>query len=428
MAGQSGNKLFAKNLWVLGLLLAMLPVQLPGQAAGGDLLAQIIAANRGGEVLGPWAVQPERYQVQVLYTQIDRNAGNAPAFRTYRWGVSERQYFYPASTVKMAAAFAALEKINRLGIEGFDKNTPVRWGAGRAPQTAFAADTSAADGRPTIAHLIRKIFIVSDNDAHNRLYEFLGQRMFNDMLYEKGLQQCRLLHRLSVPDFDSLSNRYTNPFEAYRGDSVLYRQEEVYSRYRGSVRAENELLGVGYIDANEQLIHQPFDFSGRNYISLSNLHDMLLRVIFPEAWSPAERFELSDDDYGFLYRAMSALPRESDYPKYGDKPDNYVKFWMFGDRDSSYEIPRHIRVFNKVGWAYGFLTDVAYIVDFESGVEFVMAATILVNEDGIFNDGQYEYETIGLPFFGQLGRLVYEYEKQRPRAFTPLLTKFSELR
>lgn len=428
MAYRSVNKLFAKSLWALGLLLAMLPGQLPGQPAGSNLLAQIIAANSEAEALGPWAAQPERYKVQVLYTQINRDADNVPAFRTYRWGVDERQYFYPASTVKMAAAFAALEKINRLSIEGFDKNTPVRWGAGRAPQTAFAADTSAADGWPTIAHLIRKIFIVSDNDAHNRLYEFLGQRMFNDMLHEKGLHQCRLLHRLAAPGFDSLSNRYTNPVEAYRGDSLLYRQAEVYSQYRGAVSAENEQLGVGYIGADDQVINEPFDFSGRNYISLQDLHDMLLRVIFPEAWSPAERFDLAEDDYRFLYRAMSELPRESDYPSYGDKPDNYVKFWMFGDRDSTYEIPRHIRVFNKVGWAYGFLTDVAYVVDFDKGIEFVMAATILVNENGIFNDGQYEYETIGLPFFGQLGRLVHAYEKQRPREFAPQLTKFSALR
>jgi hypothetical protein len=425
MVGQSVNKLFVKSLLALGLLLCL---QLQAQQAGDDLLAQLIAANRGGEALGPWAGQPERYKLQVLYTQIDRDADNLPSFRTYRWGVGGQEYFYPASTVKMAAAFAALEKINRLGLAGFDKNTPVRWGAGHAPQTAFTADSSAADGRPSIAHLIRKIFIVSDNDAHNRLYEFLGQRAFNDLLQEKGLDQCRLLHRLAAPGFDSLSNRYTNSFEAYRGDSILYQQEEVYSSYRGSVRVENQRLGVGYIDANEQLISQPFDFSERNYISLSNLHDMLLRVVFPEAWSPAERFDLSADDYRFLYRAMSELPRESDYPNYSDKPDNYVKFWMFGDRDSTYEIPRHIRVFNKVGWAYGFLTDVAYVVDFEAGIEFVMAATILVNENGIFNDGQYEYETIGLPFFGQLGRLVYEYERQRPREFRPRLTKFSELR
>jgi len=425
MARQSVNKLFVKSLFALSLLLCL---QLQAQQDGGDLLAQIIAANSGGEALGPWAAQPERYKLQILYTQIDRNADNVPSFRTYRWGVDRQQYFYPASTVKMAAAFAALEKINRLGIAGFDKHTPVRWGAGHAPQTAFTADTSAADGLPSIAHLIRKIFIVSDNDAHNRLYEFLGQRAFNEMLHEKGLKECRLLHRLSAPGFDSLSNRYTNPMEAYRGDRVLYRQEEMYSSYSASVSAKNEQLGVGYVDANEQVVNQPFDFSGRNYISLSNLHDMLLRVLFPESWSPAERFALSDDDYRFLYRAMSELPRESDYPNYGDKPDNYVKFWMFGDRDSTYEIPRHLRIFNKVGWAYGFLTDVAYIVDFESGVEFVMAATLLVNEDGIFNDGQYEYETIGLPFFGQLGRLVYEYEKQRPRAFSPVLTKFSELR
>jgi len=31
-------------------------------------------------------------------------------------------------------------------------------------------------------------------------------------------------------------------------------------------------------------------------------------------------------------------------------------------------------VFNKPGWTYGFLTDVAYVVDFKNKVEFMLSA------------------------------------------------------
>ena len=66
-----------------------------------------------------------------------------------------------------------------------------------------------------------------------------------------------------------------------------------------------------------------------------------------------------------------------------------------------------IKIFNKVGNAYGTLIDCAYIVDELNKVEFIVSATILVNKDGIFNDDKYDYESIGLPFLAELGRQLY---------------------
>jgi hypothetical protein len=67
-----------------------------------------------------------------------------------------------------------------------------------------------------------------------------------------------------------------------------------------------------------------------------------------------------------------------------------------------------IRIYNKVGYAYGTLTDVAYIRDENNNIEFFLTATILVNENMIFNDDIYEFEQIGIPFLGALGRAVLE--------------------
>ena len=90
---------------------------------------------------------------------------------------------------------------------------------------------------------------------------------------------------------------------------------------------------------------------------------------------------------------MGMRPRESNAPIY-DLPDGFVKFFMYGGNAEI--IPDHIRIFNKVGWAYGYLTDVAYIVDFENKIEFMVAATIHVNENEIYNDDQYEYQKVGI--------------------------------
>ena len=78
-------------------------------------------------------------------------------------------------------------------------------------------------------------------------------------------------------------------------------------------------------------------------------------------------------------------------------------------------MPPAVRVFNKVGWAYGFLTDVSYVLDTVRNVEYMLAATIYVNGDGILNDDRYDYDSIGYPFLYSIGQAVYDYEIKRPR-------------
>ena len=105
---------------------------------------------------------------------------------------------------------------------------------------------------------------------------------------------------------------------------------------------------------------------------------------------------------------MSRTTLESNYPNYNDGKhwDSYCKFFIYGDKKGAM-IPE-IRIFNKVGQAYGTVTDVAYIKDEKNKIEFFLTATILVNENMIYNDDIYEYDEIGIPFLAALGRGVHE--------------------
>ena len=107
---------------------------------------------------------------------------------------------------------------------------------------------------------------------------------------------------------------------------------------------------------------------------------------------------------------MKILPRQAGYDP-ESYPDGYCKFFLFGDTEE--QIPEHLEIYNKVGFAYGTLTDCAYIKDLASGVEFLLTATILVNGDGIYNNDHYDYEETGIPFLAALGRDLYQYELQR---------------
>ena len=85
---------------------------------------------------------------------------------------------------------------------------------------------------------------------------------------------------------------------------------------------------------------------------------------------------------------MHTVPKEMGYDK-KEYYDSYCKFFLFGD--SKDDIPEHIKIYNKVGFAYGTLTDCAYIKDTKNNIDFLLTATILVNKDGIFNDDIEDY-------------------------------------
>src|SRR4029079_12704606 len=152
----------------------------------------------------------DRWQIKIIYTQIDRKADNKPVLKNYYFNIDPGQYFYPASTVKMPTAILALQKLNELNIPGLEKNTPMITEAAYSRQDAVYNDPSSQDGRPTIANYIKKIFLVSDNDAYNRLYEFLGQEYINNRLHEMGYDSAQIIHRLNISRTED-ENRHTNP-------------------------------------------------------------------------------------------------------------------------------------------------------------------------------------------------------------------------
>jgi len=369
---------------------------------------------------------PARHRVQVIYTQIDRDADNVPTFRSYTYRLNAGEYFYPASTVKLPTAAVALQKLNRLAVRGLDRDSVMLTGAATDFQTEAVLDPSSPTGLPSVAHYVRKLLVVSDNDAFNRLYEFVGQRELNEALHSRGYTGTRIIHRLESP-LSLEQNRQTNPVRFMSADIVVYQQPPQDSGVDLSAD-QPVLLGVAEIIDGKR-VEGPKDFAVKNAYPLEELHDTVRSIMFPESLPPERRFDLTDSDYRFLRRYMSEYPEESGIDAYADGsyyPEGYVKFLMFGGMEP--EIPDSIRVFNKVGDAYGFLTDAAYIVDFDRGIEFLLAATVYANANRTFNDNEYEYDEVGFPFLRELGQAIYEIELQRDRPNPPDLSALRDLR
>ncbi len=374
------------------------------------------------------AHQKDSLRLQIILTQIDRDSANQPHFTHHFYHVS-KQYFYPASTVKFPAAVAALEKLNTLKLPGVNKYTTMLTDSSYATQSAVYNEPTARSGRPTIAQYIRKVFLVSDNDAFNRLYEFVGQEALNQHLQALGFANAQLLHRLSVPLTED-QNRHTNGIRFIDSTGkVLFNQFPAESTL--VYQARTNLLGKGYmttgkIDGRDSLVTAPMDFSKKNCLPLTDLHSLLQWVMFPTTQAFNNKLNLTDSDYYFLHRYMSMLPTESRFPTY-DTPAYYPaygKFLLLGGQKGAWP-DSSLRIFNKIGDAYGFMTDVAYIQNKQTGVEFMLSCTLLCNSDGIFNDNKYDYETIGLPFMKNLGQVIYDYESKRPKQHKPDFSNFA---
>ncbi|WP_051254251.1 serine hydrolase [Arenibacter latericius] len=329
------------------------------------------------------------YELQLIYTQIKRKKDSV-TLTDYFYHTNDSNYFYPASTVKLITAALTLEKLQQTaGVDYYSR---------------FYIEGDSIE--TTFAHDILKIFSVSDNEANNRLFEFLGQDYINEKLKEKQVSPVRISHRLSTPNAFEVT---TTPLIVYLNDTTTTPITPTINTPPTPLALNGIIKGNAYYE-DDNLIQQPFDFNLRNHFPLNAQLQVLKRIVFPELYKKEAQFNLGDKSREFLLKAMSTLPRELGYDT-NEYYDGYGKFLMFGDNRN--KIPDNLKIYNKVGSAYGTLTDCAYIVDTENNIEFMLAGTIPVNQNRVFNDDKYEYKTIGLPFLAQLGREIYELELQR---------------
>jgi len=389
------------------------------QEAGDNLIASLMKQDPA--FFQPIISQPDTFRVQIIYTSVQRDREGRPSLSSHSYRLRPNEYFYPASTIKLPVAILAMEKMGELAAHGINRNTCMISRPSGDRLTGQYNEPYAPDGRPSLDMYLRKLFLVSDNDAYNRIYEFLGQESINQRLQALGFSSAEIRHRLDLPLTEE-ENRIANAIDFYGpSGNVVHHIPERRSGFSFGKRID--FLGKAYYRGNE-LIKSPMDFSNKNRMGLADLHETLVRLIMPETVGEQKRFRLAEEDRLLLLKIMSQFPKESEYPSYpeSDYGNDYAKFFLPEDASASRKNP--IRTINKSGMAYGHLLDVAYIYDEDTGVEFFLSAIIYCNSDGILNDDKYEYDETGFPFFKKLGQLIYRYELQKKR---PHRAHFSDL-
>ena len=393
-----------------------------GRPTPGDspLLDSLLKTN---PQLARVATNPQ-YELQIIYTQIDRDAQNRPTFTPHTYHLNPQQYFNPASLVKLPVVALSLEKLNDLNKAGLNRRTIMATGTAYRCQTPvpFAAPADS-DQAATVGNYIKRMLLVSDNVAYNRLYEFLGQQVLNERLIQLGHPNVRITRRFAP--CDTAANRYTNPisFHTLQGDTI-YKQFAQYNPTPYTSPLGRVLKGHAH-QAGGHIIPTPYDFTTANHLPLPDITAILQSILFPESVPITQQLHLTSDDFAFLRYYLHATPHESGFHLYTPTRyfDAYKKYLYYGRNP---EIPQQsdLRIYNIVGMSHGYLADIAYFADSLHQSEFMLSAVLYVNQNGVVNDGTYEYDNIGEPFLAQLGRQIQQYEAQRPRQFHPDLSMF----
>ena len=240
---------------------------------------------------------PDTFQYQLIYTQINRDKNNKPHCRNYYLHVDKDRYFNPASTVKLPVVLSALEKLNQLQVPQLNRNTNMFTDSSYSGQIKVNADTLSENGLPSIAQYIKEIFLISDNDAYNRLYEFVGQQALNDKLLQKGYSGSRITRRFMPMTEDE--NRHTNAIHFVQDGKEIYQQPAAFNAEPFDF-TKKHLVGNAYYNRQDSLISQPMDFTTHNIFPLQDLQQMLQSVLLPQSVTAKKRFVLTAGDYKFF--------------------------------------------------------------------------------------------------------------------------------
>lgn len=341
-----------------------------------------ILKNSESELINYVYNKQEKFEVQIILTELKKRK-NGFTIHKKKFNVDKKNYFYPASSIKLPIALLTIEKINENPNLNINSEFSIE---GDSIITTFKKE-------------ITDLFIISSNESYNRLFEFLGQDYINKKLKQKGFKDFSIYHRLSTKESDNLKTKEIN---FYRNGEINQIQKSINNKPLTKLNLKNLNKGIGFILDNE-LQNKSMDFSRKNYFSIEELNNILICLFFPEV-SKNKKFNLSKSQNLLIQKLMSSTPYDMGFDK-NIYPNNYNKFFIYGDKDGMI----NDNIYNKVGNAYGYSIDNAYIYNKNSDRHFVLTACIYTNANNILNDNYYEYDEIGIPFLAEIGRFLTNY-------------------
>ena len=341
----------------------------------------------------------EDYEIQVMLTQVSHDNTKID-FQNYQYQHDENQYFYPASTIKLPIVVLTLKKINELRSKGSDITLKSKIILNNVDNYS---NFKLKDSITSFQNLIADIFLVSDNSASNILIDFIGYNYFNDEMQNAGFDRTYLNHKFNPDPYVNstwqISDLDNNMISSINDNQKIIKADD---KTNGLDKGESRYF-------NGEILDESLNFSEKNRFSITDMHNLIKYIFYPEIFDMANTFNLNVEDYDFIRYWMSRFTYEDIGEKFiGDEKffETYNKFFIHGDEQSVSN--EQIRVYNKIGQAYGTSIDNGLIKNYQNNVEFILTSTIYTNKNKVINDNLYEYDDIAEPFLAKLSRAIYK--------------------
>ncbi len=348
------------------------------------------------------------HHFQFIYTRIDRVNGDT-TLKTFNLSNPD-YYFYPASVVKLPTALVTLEMMKKhdLSMDAYMKIHRDQ----TCGNMGYIEEMEA--GRLTMGKMIRELIVISNNRYYNALYQFVTPKKLNSRLISKGINDTKIYRSFTGCDL---------PHSLFCNSLTITDTEKKNTLIQNSSRLGLSTFAARYIwspkylygskhEYRGEIVKGPFDFNYHLEYPLKDIHATMLRLIKPNLFSEEEQWDISDEHKDYFLNAMKGIPSDLTDKKYHDQkkyPDNIFKYIVKGDDNPNY---KDVVTYSKIGIAYGFVTETAYIVDTTNNIEFFLTASIYVNSNDTVNDGKYEYDEIARPFLTKLGQKILDYERR----------------
>ncbi|MCA9622874.1 MAG: serine hydrolase [Myxococcales bacterium] len=342
-----------------------------------------------------YLADPARFRLEVLVTAVDRRGGSV-ALDEAGYRVDE-ELIYPASAIKTFLSLTALAAVEEAG---GGPDTPVGLCDGGSCQP-LRDPTNRETGQMTVGHLVRKLQLVSDNDAFTQLEGAVGPDAIHELGWSLGFSSLRVHHRMGEVPGAPRRARFAflvpgAPITAPATPAIAVPATPV-SRLE---------VGRAHVDELGRQQERPMSFATKNYVALRDLQRLNQRLVLPEVRPDLPPLPLSDRSRALLLEAMTIAPRASDNPRYR-APQHEVEAHKPMLPGLRRVVPKDaIRYVNKSGRAYGFHLENAYVEDRRSGLGFFVTAALYVNPNGVVNDDWYGYDNSTMPFMADLGELL----------------------
>jgi len=374
------------------------------ESAPRNLLLDIIAGK--DKFIDSVLSDSSKYHIQFILGAYETQQ-NVSVVKNYYIN-KDAYYFNPASLIKFPVAIVALEKLSRIkkkyGISLTDS----------IDMTPCSCDRSTIDyirktSTKTIEQFLRELFIMSNNDAFNLFYDLVGPNETNERMRSLGFQRITLRNRFTS-SCDSMGNL------TYGG--IGFFEDQVRKKYQifcdtasilGKIDPSWPHVAGKFVYKNKKIIPGAKNYTTSNYVSLSDAHDLMIRLI-DESQAPREnRLKIDSSMKQVLLKAMGDFPRELTSNNYQTSqiPDYYYKFFL--DPSTMHTADNSLRFYNKVGIAAGFISDVSYVVDETKGITYFLSGSMMAKKDEIMDNGKFNYYDIALPLFRKIGTLIYQY-------------------